>query len=98
MPPTRPPSRSASPAAQSGSVLVLTSDAVLARHVLSVVAAVGLVAEEPSTDDDLRRSWRSAGAGLLGRDPAEHGGQLAPPPRRRVYVVGPDDDRAETSA
>ena len=98
MPPTRPPSRSPSSPAQVGSVLVLTSDAVLARHVLSVVAAVGLVPEQPSTDDDLRRSWRSAGAALVGRDRAEHVVELALPPRREVYVVGRDDDRSETYA
>src|SRR3954454_859742 len=101
MPPTRPPSRPPSRSSglpQGGAVLVLTSDPVLARHVLSVVAAVGLVPEQPSTDDDLRRAWRSAGAVLVARERAEHVVELTLPPRREVYVVGRDDDRSETYA
>jgi secretion/DNA translocation related CpaE-like protein len=79
-------------------VLVLTADLVLARHLLSVVAAVGLAVDQPAGDDDLRRSWRSAAAVLVGRDCAGRVGDLALPPRPEVYVVGRDDDRPETYA
>lgn len=78
--------------------MVLTADPVLARHLLSVVAAVGLAPAQPVTDDELRRSWRSAAAVLVGRDRAAWFEGLALPPRPEVYVVGRDDDRAETYA
>ena len=94
-PALRPPS---SPAAPGPVVLVLTADPVLARHLLSVVAAVGLASDQPADDDELRRSWRSAGAVLVGRDRAEHLRGLALAPRPEVYVVGRDDDRADTAA
>ena len=79
-------------------VLVLTADPVLARHLLSVVAAVGLAPDQPPGDDELRRSWRSATAVLVGRDRAGQVSALALPARAEVYVVGRDDDRAETYA
>jgi secretion/DNA translocation related CpaE-like protein len=77
-------------------VLVLTADPVLARHLLSVVAAVGLAPDQPSEEDELRRSWRSATAVLVGRDHAAQVIGLALPARSDVYVVGRDDDRTET--
>ncbi len=77
---------------------MLTADPVLARHLLSVVAAVGLAPEQPAGDDELRRSWRSAAAVLVGRDRAGDVSGLVLPPRSEVYVVGRDDDRAETYA
>lgn len=79
-------------------VLVLTADPVLARHLLSVAAAVGLEPDQPAGDDELRRSWRSAAAVLVGRDRASEVSGLALPSRPEVYVVGRDDDRTETYA
>lgn len=96
MPPVpRPPSTTTAP---EGPVLVLTADPVLERHLLSVVAAVGLAPDQPAGDDLLRRSWRSAAAVLVGRDQAECVRGLALPPRPEVYLVGRDDDRPETDA
>ena len=96
---TPPPPRSpSSPTGPALVVLVLTSDLVLARHLLSVVAAVGLATTQPAGDDDLRRSWRSAAAVLVGRDRAGWVSELALPSRSEVYVVGRDDDRPETYA
>ena len=96
--PTPPPTRPSSPTGPGPVVLVLTSDPVLARHLLSVVAAVGLAPYDPVGDDDLRRCWRSAAAVLVGRDRADRVDGLALPSRPEVYVVGRDDDRAETYA
>ncbi len=79
-------------------MLVLSVDPVLTRHVLSVVAAVGLPLEQASTDDELRRSWRSAGAVLVGLDQAERVSALRLPTRSEVYVVGRDDDRTPAHA
>ncbi|SDV03945.1 helicase/secretion neighborhood CpaE-like protein [Microlunatus sagamiharensis] len=93
--PSTPPSR---PAAPDGSVLVLTTDPLLARHVLSVVAAVGRAAREPASDDELRRAWRSAGAVLVGADSAARVADLVLPPRTEVWVVGRDDEQAATAA
>lgn len=76
----------------------MTADPVLARHLLSVVAAVGLAPAEVADDDALPLAWRSAGAVLVGRDRAERVSDLALPPRREVYVVGRDEDRSETYA
>ena len=98
---SRPPARPTRPPTSTGSgpvVLVLTDDPVLARHLLSVVAAVGLAPEEPVGEDELRRAWRSAAAVLVGRDRAERTDDLALPTRSEVYVVGRDDDRPETYA
>lgn len=98
-PPLSSPSSPASSPATSGPVvLVLTADPLLARHLLSVVAAVGLAPDQPTGEDGLRRSWRSAGAVLVGRDRAGEVSGLALPSRSEVYVVGRDDDRAETYA
>lgn len=77
---------------------MLTSDPVLARHLLSVVAAVGLATDQPASDDHLRRAWRSAAAVLVGRDRAGWVNDLLLPSRSEVYVVGRDDDRPETYA
>ncbi|WP_204910193.1 septum site-determining protein Ssd [Microlunatus spumicola] len=97
--PTPPPTRPSPPPTGEGPpVLVLTADPVLARHLLSVVAAVGLAPHDPVGDDDLRRSWRSASAVLVGRDRADQVNGLVLPPRPEVYVVGRDDDRVETYA
>ena len=79
-------------------MLVLTSEPVLARHLLSVVAAVGLEPDQPAGDDELRRSWRSAAAVLVGRDRAAEVSRLALPSRAEVYVVGRDDEQADTHA
>lgn len=79
-------------------MLVLTTDPVLARHLLSVVAAVGLAPDQPVGDDALRRTWRSAGAVLVGCDQAERVRGLSLAPRPEVYVVGRDDDGTETYA
>jgi len=77
---------------------VLTTDPLLARHVLSVVAAVGRAAREPASDDELRRAWRSAGAVLVGADSAARVADLVLPPRAEVWVVGRDDEQAATAA
>ncbi|SEP64312.1 helicase/secretion neighborhood CpaE-like protein [Microlunatus flavus] len=79
-------------------MLVLTADAVLARHLLSVVAALGLEADEASTDDLLRSAWRGAAAVLVGADQAARVAGLVLPSRTGVHVVGRDDERAETYA
>ncbi|MGI3782964.1 MAG: septum site-determining protein Ssd [Janthinobacterium lividum] len=96
-----PPPISPPPLPPSGpgpAVLVLTADPLLARHLLSVVAAVGLAPDQPTGDDELRRSWRSAAAVLVGRERAGAVGGLALPVRPEVYVVGRDDDHVETYA
>ena len=96
---SRPSSRAPVSSSRSGpTVLVLTSDPVLARHLLSVVAAVGLRAEEPATDEDLRRTWRSSAAVLVGADRAARVTELVLPSRPAVYVVGRDGERSETYA
>jgi len=95
--PPSPPSSSV-PRGPGAVVLVLTADPVLARHLLSVVAAVGLAPDQPASEDELRRSWRSAVAVLVGRDRAVDVTGLALPTRSEVYVVGRDDDRVETYA
>ena len=77
---------------------MLTADPTLGRHLLSVVAAVGLVPDEPSGDDGLRRCWRTAAAVLVGLDRADAVDALALPPRPEVYVVGRDDEAAATYA
>lgn len=77
---------------------MLTADPLLARHVLAVVAAVGLEALEATSDDHLRRAWRGAAAVLVGRDAAERVAELVLPTRGAVYVVGRDDDRPATYA
>ncbi len=93
--PILPPAR---PSGRDGSVLLLTTDPLLARHALSVVAAVGLAATEPASDDDLRRAWRSAGAVLVGADSAARAADLVLRPRPEVWVLGRDDDRTATVA
>ena len=97
-PTTSPPPRPSTRPGPAGSVLVLTADPLLARHVLAVVAAVGLEAVEATSDDHLRRVWRGAVAVLVGRDGAERVAELVLPARREVYVVGRDDDRVQTYA
>ena len=77
---------------------MLSADPVLTRHLLSVVAAVGVAPEQAATEDELRRGWRSAGAVLVGLDQAEHVSGLALAPRSEVYVVGRDDERSQTYA
>lgn len=62
------------------------------------MAAVGLAPDQPSTDEELRRSWRSAAAVLVGQDQAGAVIGLALAARPEVYVVGRDDDRVETYA
>lgn len=79
-------------------MLVLTDDPVLERHVLSVVAAVGLGTDQPSDDTGVRAAWRSAAAVLVGRDRADGVVGLALPARPEVYVLGRDDDGPETFA
>ena len=100
---SRPDLRAPTPAprpapGRGASVLVLTTDPVLSRHLLAVLAAVGLVAEEPVADEDVRRSWRRAAAVLVGQDRAERLGDLALPPRPEVYVVGRDGDGPQAYA
>lgn len=97
-PSPRPPTRPPTPEPRGSAVLVLTADPVLARHLLSVLAAIGLAADEPVADDAVRRSWRSAGAVLVGQDRAERVAELSLPGRGDVYVVGHDDDRPQAYA
>nr|WP_269778543.1 septum site-determining protein Ssd [Microlunatus antarcticus] len=76
----------------------MTADALLARHLLSVVAAVGLAPDLAAEDDEVRRAWRTSSAVLVGWDRASTVSALALPTRPEVYVVGRDDDRVETYA
>jgi secretion/DNA translocation related CpaE-like protein len=78
-------------------VLVVTDDPLLARHVLAVVAAVGLEPDQADGDEAVRRAWRAAGAVLVGRDRADQVARLTLPARSEVYVVGHDDDQAGTA-
>ena len=96
--PSLPSSRTPAPPGSGPLVLVLTADPTLARHLLSVLAAVGLAPEEPAGDDELRRCWRSAAAVLVGLDRADAVSDLALPVRPETYVVGRDDHRSETYA
>ena len=76
-------------------MLLLTDDPLLARHVLAVVAAVGLEADQAAGDEAVRHGWRTADAVLVGHDRADHVARLTLPARSEVYVVGHDDDRDE---
>ena len=78
-------------------VLVITTDPLLARHVLAVVAAVGLEPDQATTDEAVRRGWRTAAAVLVGHDHADRIARLTLPSRGEVYVVGRDEDRTSTA-
>ena len=74
-------------------LVVVTSDAVLLEHVLSVTAVVGvepLVVSDPTA---LRPLWSSASTILVGVDQAADLAAMVLPRRAGVSVVGAEQDR-----
>lgn len=76
-------------------LVVVTSDAELLDHILSVTAAVGVEPQVASDPGALRPLWSSAPAVLIGVDQAAAVAAMVLPRRADVYVLGRQRDRDE---
>jgi secretion/DNA translocation related CpaE-like protein len=78
---------------RSHALVVITADAELLDHVLSVTAAVGVEPQVASDPGAVRPWWTSASTVLVGVDQAGAVAAMVLPRRAEVYLVGLDHDR-----
>lgn len=78
--------------------VVVTADATLLEHVLSVAATLGAEPQVLPDPSILRSAWVHAPLVLVGVDVAPDVAALVLPSRRGVFLVGLDQDRIEVCA